>query len=49
MTLSAQAVAQSDQASALISATESLNQAQASTKVIETASETLGSLIDIEV
>ncbi|MDD8058015.1 MULTISPECIES: chemotaxis protein [Shewanella] len=49
VTLSSQAVSQSDQTSALIDATQSVNQAQASTKVIEVASETVGSLIDIEV
>ncbi|GGP38205.1 chemotaxis protein [Shewanella saliphila] len=49
VTLSSQAVSQSDQTSALIDATQSVNQAQASTKVIEAASETVGSLIDIEV
>ena len=49
VTLSSQAVAPNDQASPLISATESVNQGQASVKVIEAASETIGSLIDIEV
>ena len=49
VTLSSQAVAPNDQASALISATESVNQGQASVKVIEAASETIGSLINIEV
>lgn len=49
VTLSSQAVSQSDQTSALIDATQLVNQAQASTKVIEAASETVGSLIDIEV
>ncbi|MCT8986726.1 chemotaxis protein [Shewanella phaeophyticola] len=49
VTLSSQAMSQSDQTSALIDATQSVNQAQASTKVIEAASETVGSLIDIEV
>lgn len=49
VTLSSQAVSQSNQTSALIDATQSVNQAQASTKVIEVASETVGSLIDIEV
>ncbi|GGB48949.1 chemotaxis protein [Shewanella inventionis] len=49
VTLSSQAVSQSNTATALISATESVNQAQASTKVIEAASESIGSLIDIEV
>ncbi|MGI2169869.1 chemotaxis protein [Shewanella sp. MF05960] len=49
VTLSSQAVTANDQTSALISATESVNQGQASAKVIEAASETIGSLIDIEV
>ncbi|AZG73098.1 chemotaxis protein [Shewanella livingstonensis] len=49
VTLSARAVGQTDTTSALVSATESSNQAQASAKVIEVASETVGSLIDIEV
>ncbi|ABI72041.1 chemotaxis protein [Shewanella frigidimarina] len=49
VTLSSRAVGQTDTTSALVSATESSNQAQASAKVIEVASETVGSLIDIEV
>ena len=49
VTLSSRAVGQTDTTSALVAATESLTQAQASVNVIETASETIGSLIDIEV
>ncbi|QHS13740.1 chemotaxis protein [Shewanella sp. Arc9-LZ] len=49
VTLSSRAVGQTDTTSALVSAIESSNQAQASAKVIEVASETVGSLIDIEV
>ncbi|MEH6464756.1 MAG: chemotaxis protein [Shewanella psychromarinicola] len=49
VTLSSRAVGQTDTTAALVSATESSNQAQASTKVIEVASETVGSLIDIQV
>ncbi|MBB1319051.1 chemotaxis protein [Shewanella sp. SR43-4] len=49
VTLSSRAVDQTDTTAALVSATQSSNQAQASTRVIEEASETVGSLIDIEV
>jgi hypothetical protein len=49
VTLSSRAVGQTDTTAALVSATESSSQAQASTKVIEVASETVGSLIDIQV
>tara|TARA_R110002126_G_scaffold36952_3_gene111845 strand:+ start:4830 stop:5117 length:288 start_codon:yes stop_codon:yes gene_type:complete len=49
VTLSSRAVDQTDTIAALVSATQSSNQAQASTRVIEEASETVGSLIDIEV
>ncbi|AZG36053.1 MULTISPECIES: chemotaxis protein [Shewanella] len=49
VTLSSRAVGQTDTTAALVSATESSNQAQASSKVIEVASETVGSLIDIQV
>ncbi|MBB1270444.1 chemotaxis protein [Shewanella sp. SR44-3] len=49
VTLSANAVAQTDKTSALVSAVQSEQQGEASVKVIEAASETVGSLIDIEV
>jgi len=49
VTLSSRAVGQPDTTAALVSATGSSNQAQAATRVIEVASETVGSLIDIEV
>ncbi|PIW58653.1 chemotaxis protein [Shewanella sp. CG12_big_fil_rev_8_21_14_0_65_47_15] len=42
-------VAQTDKTSALLSANESLRQGEASAKVIETDSETIGSIIDIKV
>ncbi|GIU10085.1 chemotaxis protein [Shewanella glacialipiscicola] len=42
-------VAQPDKTSALLSANESLRQGEASTKVIEAGSETIGSIIDIKV
>jgi hypothetical protein len=49
VTLSANAVSQSDKTSALVSSVQSEQQGGASAKVIEAASETIGSLIDIEV
>lgn len=49
VTLSANAVSQTDKTSALVSAIESEQQGEASVKVIEAASETVGSIIDIEV
>jgi hypothetical protein len=49
VTLSSRAVGQTDTTAALVSATESSNQAQASIIVIEVAAEMVGSLIDIEV
>ncbi|GIU06367.1 chemotaxis protein [Shewanella morhuae] len=42
-------VAQPDKTSALLSANESLRQGEASAKVIEAGSETIGSIIDIKV
>jgi hypothetical protein len=49
VTLSANAMAQTDKTSALVSAVQSEQQGEASVKVIEAANETIGSLIDIEV
>ncbi|ABE55060.1 conserved hypothetical methyl-accepting chemotaxis protein [Shewanella denitrificans OS217] len=49
VTLSANATAQTDKTSALVSAVQSEQQGEASVKVIEAANETIGSLIDIEV
>ena len=48
VTLSSRAVEQSDKTSALVSAVESQQQGEASVKVIEAASETVGSIINIE-
>ena len=48
VTLSSRAVDQSDKTSALVSAVESQQQGEASVKVIEAASETVGSIINIE-
>ena len=42
-------VAQTDKVSALLAANESLRQGEASAEVIETDSETIGSIIDIKV
>ncbi|ABX49601.1 MULTISPECIES: hypothetical protein [Shewanella] len=42
-------VAQPDKTSALLAANESLRQGEASTEVIETDSETIGSIINIKV
>ncbi|QIR14751.1 chemotaxis protein [Shewanella aestuarii] len=49
VTLSSRAVEQTDKNAALVSAVESQQQGEASVRVIEAASETVGSIINIEV
>ncbi|MBR9727872.1 chemotaxis protein [Shewanella intestini] len=49
VTLSSQAVSQTDTNTALISAIESEQQGEAATRVLEASNETIGSVIDISV